>query len=62
VIEVSDAGTIAFFDLEGTALENTFARSGLRRTHAVARREGHACTDSLPILEAALRRLFGTGA
>ncbi len=62
VIEVSDAGTIAFLDLEGTSLENTLRTVGLEAdADAVARIEGHAFTETLLILEAALRRLFGTG-
>lgn len=59
VVEVRADGTLARLDFEGTSLEETLRRVGLvADSEAVARVGGRPMTESLPVIEAALRRLF----
>ena len=59
VLDASAEGTLVRLDLEGTSLEHTLLRAGLVADgEAVADMDGRPLTESLPVIEAALRRLF----
>lgn len=59
VVAVRADGTLAGLDLEGTSIKETLRHIGLMAdSEAVARVEGRSVTESLPVIEAALRRLF----
>ncbi|KAA1424112.1 hypothetical protein [Nocardioides antri] len=59
VVEVRADGTLAGLDLEGTSIEETLRHVGLTAdSEAVAKVEGLSMTKGLPVIEAALRRLF----
>jgi hypothetical protein len=59
VVNVRADGTLAGLDLEGTSLEETLRRVGLATDgEAVAKVEGRALAESLPVIEGALRCLF----
>jgi hypothetical protein len=58
-VEVRADGTLARLDLEGTSIEKTLRHVGLvADSEAVAKVVGLSMNESLPIIEAALGRLF----
>ncbi len=59
VLEVRADGTVAGLDLEGIPIEETLRHVGLTEdSEAVVRVEGRSVAEVLPVIEAALRRLF----
>ena len=59
VLDVWADGTLGRLDLEGTSIEETLLRAGMvADSAAVARVLGRPMVESLPVIEAALRRLF----
>lgn len=60
IIDVRADGTLASFDLEGISIEETLRHVGLvTESRALATTRGRSLNEALPIVEAALRRLFG---
>ena len=60
VIDVWADGTLARLDLEGPSIEKTLIHVGLvADSDAVSQVGGRSIAESLPVIEAALRRLFG---
>lgn len=60
VMDVLADGTLGRLDLEGTSVEVTLLRAGMTAdSEAVSRAVGRSAAESLPVIEAALRRLFG---
>ena len=59
VVDARADGTLARLDLEDTSVEQTLLHCGLvADSAAVSRAGGRPLAESLPVLEAALRRLF----
>jgi hypothetical protein len=60
VVDVWADGTLGRLDLETTSVEQTLLHIGMvSDSEAVAQVVGRTLADSLPVIEAALRRLFG---
>lgn len=59
VIEVQADGMLLRLDLEGTSIESTLRHVGLvTEAEDVSRVKGRPLDESIPVIEAALRRLF----
>ena len=60
VADIGSDGAVGRLDLEGTSVAETLRHVGLVEDgEAVARLTGCAVVDGLPVIEVALRRLFG---
>lgn len=60
VVDVWADGTLARLDLEGPSVEETLFHAGLvADSDAVSQVRGRSLAEGLPVIEAALRRLFG---
>ncbi len=63
VVDVWVDGTIGSLDLEGISIAETLLRTGLDAdSDAVSRVGGRSVAEGLPVIEAALRRLFAVPA
>ena len=60
VVDIWADGTLVRLDLEGTSVAATLRHAGLvEEGEAVEQLRGRAVVESLPVIEPALRRLFG---
>lgn len=60
VVDVWADGALGRLDLEGTSVEETLLHAGMvADSEAVSQMGGRSMSESLPVIEAALRRLFG---
>ena len=60
VVDVGADGTLERLDLETTSVERTLLHAGMvADSEAVSQAVGRSLAESLPVIEAALRRLFG---
>jgi hypothetical protein len=61
VVDINDRSRVEFIDLEGLSLEETLRRVGRAAdADALARVDGQAFDDALPVVTAVLTRLFAT--
>jgi hypothetical protein len=61
VVDVRCDGTLDRLDLEGISVAETLLQAGLvADSEAVSQLRGRSVADSLPVIEVALRRLFGS--
>ena len=60
VLDAWADGTLSRLDLEGTSIEETLLHAGMvRNSKAVSQLGGRPLAEGLPVVAAALRRLFG---
>jgi len=60
VVDVWADGTLCRLDLEGTSIQETLLHAGMvADSETVSQLSGRSMAESLPVIEAALKRLFG---